>query len=229
MGVVGWSLRDRKGYMKKNVFLSLVVTGLSAVPAFAASTIGIATGVGAFSVNSAPVTGNVDVIDGAQLRTTIAPSDVHLDNGVELRLATRSAGTVFDDHLVLREGAIRVANFDSYKVHVSDLQVQADTPGTAAIVRMSGKTIEIASIGGSVTVTDGGAMLTRVTAGSKMAFQNQTPGQTGAAPGQTGAAPAPNEKGPISDKKVILWSAGVCAVGAMVVGGIAAAQGKSPF
>lgn len=221
--------------MTRNVFLTFVVaTALSAAPAFAASpTIGVATAVGAFSVNNASISGNVDVFDGTQLRTTIAPGDVHLDNGVDVRLATRSAGTVFGDHLVLREGAVRIAKFDSYPVEVHDLQIQADNPATTAIVRMTAKTIEVASIGGTLKVTDGGAMLTRVAAGTKMSFQNQNTGtntgQTGATPGQTGAAPAPAEKGPMSDKKAILWAAGVCAVGAIVVGSIAASQGKSPF
>lgn len=220
--------------MTRNVSLTLVVaTVLCVAPAFAASaTIGIASTVGALSVNNASITGNVDVFDGTELRTTVALGDVHLESGVNVRLATRSAGTVFGDHMVLREGAVRVTNFDSYPVQVQDLQVQADGPGSAAIVRMTAKTIEVASLGGTVKVTDGGAMLTRVAAGTKMSFQNQTnpaspPGQTGAAPAQTGAAPA--EKGPMSDKKAILWAAGVCAVGAIVVGSIAAAQGKSPF
>ncbi len=219
--------------MTRNVSLTLAVAAVfCAAPAWAATaTIGIVSTVGALSVNNASITGNVDVFDGTQLRTTVAPGDVHLESGVDVRLATRSAGTVFGDHMVLREGAVRVSNFDSYPVQVQDLQVQADGPGSAAIVRVTAKTIEVASLGGTVNVTDGGAMLTRVAAGTKMSFQNQTnppnPGQTGAAPATTGAAPA--EKGPMSDKKAILWAAGVCAVGAIVVGSIAAAQGKSPF
>lgn len=229
--------------MTRNVFLTLVVaSAFSAAGSFAATpAIGVATAVGAFSVNNASITGNVDVFDGTALRTTIAPGDVHLGNGVAVRLATRSAGTVFGDHMVLREGAVRVTNFDQYPIEVHDLEVQADDAGATAIVRVTPKTIEVASIGGSVNVTDGGAMLTRVAAGTKMSFQNQNsgannsqtqpgqtqPGQTGAAPAQTGAPPA--EKGPISDKKAILWAAGICAVGAIVVGSIAAAQGKSPF
>ena len=219
--------------MRRNVILTLVVAAaLSAASSYAGTlAIGVASAVGALSVNDALMMGNVDVFDGTQLRTTITPSDVHLDRGVDVRLATRSAGTVFGDHMVLREGAVRVANFANYPVQVQDLQVQADAPGTTAIVRTTAKIIEVASIGGTVKVTDGGAMLTRVAAGSKMSFQNQTnatnPGQTGAAPGKTGSAQA--EKGPISDKKAFLWAAGVCGVGAIVVGSIAAAQGKSPF
>lgn len=219
-----------------NGFFSLAVLAvLSAAPAFSASpSIGVATAVGSYSVDSSSVTGNTDVFNGTQLRTTIAPSDVHLANGADVRLATRSQGTLFSDHLELSDGALRVSKFDSYPVHARQLQIQADTPGAEAIIRMKGRTVEIASLGGTVRVTDGGAMLTRVSAGTKIAFQNTTapPAQSGAAPGQapaaTGAAPAP-EQGPLSNKKAILWTAGVCAVGGLVVGLIAAEQGKTPF
>ena len=221
--------------MTRNGFFSLAVAAVVATaPAFSASpSIGVATAVGSYSVDSSPVMGNVDVFDGTQLRTTISPSDVHLANGADVRLATRSEGTLFSDHLELRDGALRVSKFDGYPVQIQQLKIQSDTPGAAAIVRMRGGTVEIASLGGTVKVTDGGAMLTRVMAGTKMAFQNTTPpAQSGAAPGaapaSTGAAPAP-EQGPLSNKKAILWSAGVCAVGGLVVGLIAAEQGKSPF
>lgn len=221
--------------MTRTIFLSAIAAIASAAPVWAAGpAIGVATAVGAFSLNSASVTGNADVVEGAQLRTTVAPSNVRLESGVDVRLATRSAGTVFGDHLVLREGAVRMANFNGYPVQVNDLQVQADTPGAQAIVRITAGSVEVASLGGAVKVTDGGAMLTRVAGGTKMSFQNSgtnpggtNPGQTGASPAQTGAAPA--EKGPVSDKKVILWTAGVCAVGAIVVGALAASEGKSPF
>ena len=224
--------------MTRNGFFSLAAAAvLSAAPAFSAGpSIGVATAIGSYSVDSSSVTGSADVFNGTQLRTTISPSDVHLGNGADVRMATRSTGTLYSDRIELRDGAVRVSNFDGYAVQAHQLQIQADTPGAEAIVRMRGRTVEIASLGGTVRVTDGGAMLTRVTAGTKMAFQNTTnpppAGQTGAAPGQTpsntGAAPAP-EQGPLSNKKAILWGAGVCAVGGLVVGLIAAEQGKSPF
>ena len=222
--------------MARNRSFALAVAALfSAAPAFsAAPSIGVATALGNYSVNSFPVTGNADIFDGTQLRTTVSPSDVHLSNGADIRLATRSEGTLFSDRLELRDGALRVSKFDGYPVHAGQLQIQADTPGAEAVVRMRGRTVEIASLGGTVRVTDGGAMLTRVSAGTKVAFQNTTtpPVKTGANPGQapaaTGAGPAP-EQGPTSNKKAILWAAGICAVGGLTVGLIAAAQGKSPF
>ena len=210
--------------MNRNMLLAFIfATTLSAAPGVPAnSTIGVASAVSAFSVNNATVTGSVDLSNGATLKTSVAPSDVNLQNGVAVRFATRSAGTVYENRLVLEQGAARVAKFDNYAVDARQLHIEADSAGTQAIVRVTGKTVEVASLTGSVKVTDGGAMLTRVAAGTKVAFQ------TGATPqGQTGAAPA--EKGPITDSKVFWGTAIVCGVGAAVVGGIAAAQGKSPF
>lgn len=210
--------------MNRNILLTfLFATTLSAAPGVASKpTIGVATAVSTFSLNNSAVTGAANVFDGTLLETTAAPSDVNLENGVTVRFATRSAGTVYNDHLVLQQGAARISKFDNYTIDARQLHIQADDPGTQAIVRMNGKTVEIASVGGSLKVTDGGVMLTRVAAGTKVSFQ-----QTGANPGQTGAAP--EEKGPITDSKVFWGTAIVCAVGAAVVGGIAAAQGKSPF
>ena len=224
---------------RNGIYTFAIVAALSAAPAFSASpSIGVATAVAAYSVDSSPVTGEADVFDGSQLRTTISPSDVRLANGAEVRLATRSEGTLFSDHLELRDGAVRVSHFDGYPVQARQLQIQSEAAGAEAIVRVKGRSIEIASLGGTVSVNEGGAMLTRVLAGTKMAFQSTAtpPAQTGAAPGQTpaqtpaqtGAAPA-GRQGPLTNKKAILWAAGICAVGGLVVGLIAASEGKSPF
>jgi len=221
-------------------FLGIAVcvasSGFAAGPAVgpvASEPIGIAMGAGVFILSNTPVTGPVDLADGAELHTTVAPSDVHLENGVDVRIATRSTGRLYRDRIVLEQGAVRMNHFDGMPVQAGGLTIQADSFDTQAVIRTTPKTVEIASIGGTVRVTDAGSMMTRVSAGTKMAFQNT--GATGANPGgqntqtpsQTGAAPA--QKGPVSDKKAILWAAGICGVAAIVIGSIAAAEGKNPF
>jgi hypothetical protein len=222
-----------------NLFLGLGFAALlAAAPAFSAGpSIGVASALGSYSVDDLAVTGNTDIFNATELRTTISPSDVHFANGAEVRFATRSEGTLFSDHLELKEGAVRLSHFDWYPVHVGQLQIEPDTFGAEAIIRTKGRTVEIASLGGAIKVANGGAMLTQVLTGTKLSFQNTaaqaqsgassgaTPQQT---PAQTGANPAP-KRGPLSDKKAILWAAGICAVGALVVGLIAASEGKSPF
>jgi hypothetical protein len=210
--------------MKQSTALKLVVVAavFAAFSFPATPVIGVATAVGTFTVNSASVSGTTSVLDGTEVQTTVAPSEIRLQNGVDVRLATRSAGAVFNDHVVLHEGAVRVGNFGDYSVNASKLEIRADDSRAQAIIRMHKDTVEIASIGGSVQVTDGLSFTTHVLAGTKVAFQ-----QSGAAPAQTGAAPAPK---PLpSDTKTLLWVIGVTAVAAIVIGSIAAAQGKSAF
>jgi len=186
---------------------ALVCAVLFSVVCFAASpTIGVVSSAGS---------GEMSLTDGSALKTEAAASDVRLDNGVAVRLAPRSAGTVFRDHAVLEEGAARVSHFGGYAVQAGGLSVESETPETEAVIRLENKTVEIASLGGAVRVMDGGVMLTRVAAGSKLSFQ------------KSGAAPATNKTR--SETKVWLWVIGGVAAAALAIGLTAAAQGKSPF
>lgn len=206
----------------------LSVLAISAVPLFAGSNaIGIATSVGAVSVNELSVTGSTDLADGSRLQTTSAPSEVHLSSGADFRLATRSAGTFYADHVSLEQGAVRIGSFNGLTVNAGQLQIAGDQPGSEAIVRINKKTIEVASLGGDVNVMDSG-LLTRVAAGTKMSFQQQSGASVDQSTTNTGAAPKPAHKMP-GDEKTFLWVIGITAVAALVIGLTAAAQGKSPF
>lgn len=152
------------------------------------------------------------VPEGTQLATAASASDVSLQNGVDLRLSARSASTIFHDHLVLDDGAVRVSHFYGYPVNVRELQIESSDSSTQAIVRLTSGTVEVASLGGSLKVTDGGAMLTRVVAGTRMSFQQNS---------------APAHKPLPSDEHTMLWVIGVTAVAALVIGLTAASQGKS--
>ncbi len=161
------------------------------------------------------------ITEGAQLETAASASDLSLENGVSVRLSPRSAGTVFSDHIVLEEGSLRVGNFNGYTVDAGQIRIQATDPGAQAVVRVTNKTIEVASVGGNLNVTDGGAMLTRVVSGTRMSFQQSAAGT------RTGAAPA--HKRLPSDEHIMVWMIGITAVAALAIGLTAAAQGKSPF
>jgi len=212
-------------HSKKLVFVSALA--VLTAPLFAATpSIGVATTIGTVSVNQTVVSGTSNLADGAQLETTTVPTEVHLASGTDLRLATRSAGSFFSDHVSLDQGALRVGKFNGLTVDAAQLQITGDDPGSQAVVRMTKKTVEVASLGGAVSVMDSG-MLTRVAAGTKMSFQ-QSGAQPAAQPSQTGAAPAPGKKMP-GDVHTAYWIIGAVCVGGLVVGLIAANQGKSPF
>jgi hypothetical protein len=214
--------------MSKLCSLAIIAASvLFMVPAFAAGpSIGVATAVGTFSLNESPVSGSISLSDGAILQTTTAPSDVRLQSGAQVRLATRSEGTFFADHISLDKGAVRVGSFSGLTVNASQLQIVSDDPNAQAVVRMNRKTVEIASIGGAVNVMDSGLM-TRVAAGTKMSFQSGASPAPSAQPSNTGANPSPSKLP--SDQKTFLWVIGITAVAALAIGLTAAAQGKSPF
>lgn len=210
----------RNGFLK----LALSATVSAGVLISANLPIGVANAVGNFSVNNAVVQGTADISDGAELETTSTPSEIRLQNGADVRLSSKSAGAVFSDHAVLERGALRVQNFDNYRVDVRQLRIQADSPQSEAVVRLKDKTIEVASLGGSVRVGDGASMLTHVGAGTRMSFQNQNAGQTGAQSGAVSSRPTV-----ASDTHVLLWFIGITAGAAIAIGCVAAAKGKSPF
>lgn len=166
--------------------IAAIVAAMSAVPVFAATpVIGVASALGSFTVNSATVNGNANVLDGSELRTDKASSQVLLQSGPSLTLATNSSATVFNDHLVLSQGSARLDNMSKYAVEASGYRVVPDQPASQAIVRLNNGAVEVGSLSGAVKVFDAkGAMLTRVGAGTASSF---TPRQSGASP-STGAS-----------------------------------------
>src|SRR6266851_8300336 len=71
-------------------------------------TIGVASAIGTFLVNSAEVEGNANLFDGSQIRTGQASSKVYLINGGALVLGVNSSGTIYHDHFELHQGATNV-------------------------------------------------------------------------------------------------------------------------
>lgn len=174
--------------MKSNSLMTVaLVAAVSAVSAFAVTPgIGVASAFGSFSVNSAQVSGNANIFDGSQVRTDKAASQILLQNGSSLTLATNTAATIYNDHVVIREGAARVDDMSNYNVEGLGYHVVADEPGSQTAVRLNNGAFEVASMSGAVKVFDSkGAMLTRIGAGTASSFK---PGQSGASGGSGSAA-----------------------------------------
>jgi len=168
---------------------------------------------------AAPAIGTSDngpVWNGTAIESGSSANTVSLETGVSVRLAPQSRGTVFSDHIVLDEGSVRVGNFGSYTVNARQLQIQAADPSAEAVVRMGKKTVDVASIGGNLNVSDGGAMLTRVASGTRVSFKN-------------GGGQTTTKKTLPSDQHIMLWMIAATGAAAIAIGATAAAQGKSPF
>ena len=168
------------------------VAALSITSAFAATpTIGVASAVGTFMVNSAEVEGNANVFDGSQIKTSKASSQIFLQNGSALTLGTNSSGTIYRDRVLLERGTTKVANMNRYSIEAGTYRIEGSEPTSQAIVRLDGETVEVAAVTGSLNVFNAkGALLTRIGSGTASAFQS------GATTGQSGASAQNN-----NDKK----------------------------
>ena len=178
-GIDDWRKR-MKLYGPKAIGIAFA---MSAVSAFATTpTIGVASASGSFTVNSAQVSGNANLFDGSQVRTDKAASQLFLQDGASVLLATNTAATIYKDKLVLSEGAARIDNMSKLNVEAAGFRVVPDDATSQAAVRMNDGTVEVASMSGAVKVFNKeGAMLTHIGAGTASAFKPG--GQSGASTG----------------------------------------------
>jgi hypothetical protein len=136
------------------LFNSKVVLGgtlLSAVGLLSAATpgIGIAMSEGNIFINSSASAGNATIFDGSTLETQSAASQVRLNGGAQLKLASDSKGTVYSDHVDLQKGS---ANISGYYANANGLKVRADGKASAAISMRDQGVVEIAALTGDVHV-----------------------------------------------------------------------------
>jgi len=171
---------------------------LSLAPSFAVTpAIGVASAVGTFEINNAVVNGNANLFDGSQIKTVEASSQILLQNGATLSLATNSAGTVYKTHLVLQQGTTKAVNMNGYSIRVGAYRIEGGEAGSQAVVRLADGTVQVAALNGSLNIfNQKGALLTRMGAGTASAFQQSgaTAGQSGATASQTGANPGGKKK-----------------------------------
>ncbi len=155
-------------------------------------TIGIASAVGTFIVNSNQVDGNANLFEGSEIRTGKASSQVFLQNGAALTLGIDSAGTIYRDHVLLQGGATKVDNMNGYSIHTATYRIEQGQPASQAVVRLDGDMVEVAALAGSLNVFDRkGALLTHIGSGTASAFQT---GASGGGGGQGTATPNNNNR-----------------------------------
>ena len=160
------------------VFLLSTSLGLALPP-----TIGIASAVGTFIVNSNAVDGNANLFEGSEIKTGRASSQIFLQNGAALVLGIDSAGTVYRNHLLLEQGATKVDNMDGYSIHAREYRIEQGQPASQAVVRLDKNMVEVAALAGSLNVLDRkGALLTHIGSGTASAFQAGGSGSNNGSP-----------------------------------------------
>src|SRR5579884_3664966 len=164
------SRRRMKGRSNFRLLLAWVL--VAAASQAAPPTIGIATAIGPFFVNSASVEGNANLFDGSEVKTGKASSQIFLQNGATLTLGINSAASIYRDHVVLEQGATKIDNMTGFHVLARNYRIEQQEPGSQAVVRIEGDLVEIGALAGSLNVFDRkGALLTHIGTGTATAFQ----------------------------------------------------------
>jgi hypothetical protein len=116
--------------------------------------IGVALSEGTIVVNEAQTPGNATVFNGTTLQTQRTSSQVRLKDGAQVRFDLDSRGTLFSDHVDLKQGSARISD---YSANANGLSVRA-SGGASANVTMKGKVIEVAALTGNVQVFNAAGM-----------------------------------------------------------------------
>jgi len=136
---------------------TVIVCGLSSLGLLSAATsgIGVAMSQGNILINSSSAAGNATIFNGSTLETMSTASQVRLNDGARLRLASDSRGTVFSDHVDLQKGS---ASITGYSANANGLNVRADGKASATVSMRDQGVVEIAALTGSVHVFDAAGM-----------------------------------------------------------------------
>ncbi|MCS6951753.1 MAG: hypothetical protein RMK57_01625 [Bryobacterales bacterium] len=163
---------------------SLLLLGLtSALAAGAwaagASALGVATAKGRFFVNERPVASHATLLEGAVIETDAVASDLHLPEGVRLRLANLSRGRVHRDRFVLERGEGQLMRGGSYRLEAAGFSIVAEETARVRVDEKGG--IQVGALFGPVQVARAdGPVLATVPPGLVLHFAAQD--ATGSAP-----------------------------------------------
>jgi len=122
--------------------------------------IGLVVTNGPFQVNSARVQGNATVFEGNTIETAKAPSQLRLNTGVQVRLASESRAKVYGQRTILEKGTGQLESSGSYQLEARTLRISGAAPHSVARVQLSGGgTVVVAAMAGAVRVTNASGLL----------------------------------------------------------------------
>jgi hypothetical protein len=156
------------------LFVSGAVSSLTA----AGTPIGMAVANGSFLVDHSRVWGNTTLFDGSVIETATAQSEVQLNGGVTMRLASDSRATVYQNKLILESGYGQLQSAAPYEIQARSLQISPARPDSVARVKLEGASkVTVAALRGDVRVLNAaGLLVANVEAGKSLDFEPQTAG-----------------------------------------------------
>ena len=177
----------------------------------ATSGIGVAMSEGNIFIDSSSAVGNATIFNGSTLETQSAASQIRLNDGARLQLASDSRGKVYSDHVDLQKGSARIAG---YTASANGLSVRADGAASATVQMRDKGVVEVAALTGSVHVFNAdGINVANLLPGRALDLKAQDAGAT--------AAPADNSKKGKKKKAAAGAAGGAAAGGAAAGAGVA--------
>jgi len=150
----------------------------------ASSVIGVATARGGIRMDEAAVSGNGTLFEGTTVETGRTASDLRLNNGMNVQLASGSKGVVFADRLVLQRGGGQLSSpagkASPYRMEARTLRVEPVGGGAQGMVQLTAANrVQVSAARGSLRVTNAqGVMIASLAAGRALEFE--LPGESGA-------------------------------------------------
>ena len=182
-------------------FLSLLLAGSLGLGSAATSVIGVVNARGNFQIDNARVYRHSTLFEGSAVETEQVASELRLNNGAQLLLASGSRGTVYRDHIVLEWGAGQLTGAGNFLIQARGLRIEPTGPGSEVQVALSErKHVQVAARKGTARVrTAEGVVVANLMPGRALDLEPQAEGA--AAPARlTGCLERKNGKFILTDE-----------------------------
>lgn len=157
--------------------LSLILTlSVSILPLFGSTpAIGVIVADGSFHVDHSLIWDNATLFAGNLVETGQASTQLQLQNGSRVRLASDSRARVFDSRLVLERGIGQLES-SNYRIEAAGLQISSETKAGVARVQVtdSRRVIVAAYQGGVRVVNRDNVLVAALEPGNELAFEPQS-------------------------------------------------------
>jgi hypothetical protein len=152
------------------VFVCTVTSFTATGPA-----IGSATANGSFLVDSSKIWRNTTLFEGSIVETITAPSDVRLNDGLQVRLAADSRARVYRSRIVLERGLSQLQAAVDTPLEARTLKIYSASAGSVAQLRLGDSNkVHVAAVKGSLRVTNAsGVLVANLAAPAALAFDTQ--------------------------------------------------------
>src|SRR5690349_8970207 len=117
--------------------MSLLMAGGSNICLPASPAIGMVIARGTFQIDQTRVSGNATLLNGSTVQTGKVLGDLQLNSGARMQLAADSRGRVYQDHLVLEQGAGQLQK-GAYQIEARTLRIAAGEPNATGRIALSG-------------------------------------------------------------------------------------------